>query len=390
MPPLYPAIFLGGPPHSGKTTLSRRLSEALRQRSIQHYVLHATPDGEGDWADEVQTGLVAELRGRAKTGWTPRFAALISRDIAGRHLPLLVDAGGRVTEETARVAAVCTHAILIAANSAELASWNAMVTAHGLSLIAEVRSSLHGTAGLEDIGAVLRGTIVGLAPHLDSSGPCFAALLDRVAQICGYDAEQLFRAHARSIDADLIIRIDRPIHPLPAHSSGQPWQPHELATLLASLPVGLELAVYGRGPVWIYAALAAHASPAPCPIFDVRLGWVTPPSLILRDDPGDPTALICDREDRTDRFTHLRFTLALGYLDLHEPHALIAPIVPTDRGIILDGKLPNWLFAALTRAYIAAPWIAVYEPRLQSAIVVLSRRADHAVGTVYSLGRALS
>lgn len=57
----------------------------------------------------------------------------------------------------------------------------------------------------------------------------------------------------------------------------------------------------------------------------------------------------------------------------------------SDRGIILDGNLPNWLFAALARAYDEAPWIAIYEPRLHAAIVVRSHDDERAVGMVYSL-----
>src|SRR5438552_6610469 len=45
-----PAILIGGPPHTGKSVLTYSLSQALRKRSIEHYVIRASPDGEGDWS----------------------------------------------------------------------------------------------------------------------------------------------------------------------------------------------------------------------------------------------------------------------------------------------------------------------------------------------------
>ena len=53
-----------------------------------------------------------------------------------------------------------------------------------------------------------------------------------------------------------------------------------LTHFLAQLSAQKSLAVYGRGPAWLYAALALPArTQSPFYQFDARLGWVTPPSL---------------------------------------------------------------------------------------------------------------
>jgi len=44
----FPALMIGGPPHSGKSVLAYSLTQALRARQIDHYLLRACPDGEGD------------------------------------------------------------------------------------------------------------------------------------------------------------------------------------------------------------------------------------------------------------------------------------------------------------------------------------------------------
>ena len=55
---LFPAVMIGGPPHSGKSVLAYSLSQALRARQVAHYVLRAFPDGEGDWANEADQAMV--------------------------------------------------------------------------------------------------------------------------------------------------------------------------------------------------------------------------------------------------------------------------------------------------------------------------------------------
>ncbi len=58
---LFPAILVGGPPHSGKSVLTYSLTQALRRRGVDHYVLRAAPDGEGDWANSPPS--LQSLRG---------------------------------------------------------------------------------------------------------------------------------------------------------------------------------------------------------------------------------------------------------------------------------------------------------------------------------------
>lgn len=383
MAPLFPAIFLGGPPHSGKSTLTDRLSQALRQRDIAHYALRASPDGEGDWSSTAPQALVAELRNRAKSAWTPDFATLVSRDVADRHLPLLVDAGGKVSPESAQIAANCTHALLLAANPADLPPWREMVAQQGLVLLAELQSVLQGTDAIFAAGPLLRGQITGLARGLASDGICFATLLDRVASICAYDPNQLYRAHLALTELELVIHVERAIHPLPPHPATNPWYPAELAPLLASLPADEPLGIYGRGPVWVYAALAAFSAPTP-QVFDVRQGWVLPPSLVLVDQ-SDPTRLRWDAVIAHPNYTHLRLSIPDGYLDYRTASDLPVPQVAADQGVVLDGRLPNWLWAALARTYTEAAWIAIYQPQLHHAVVVWSAVESVPPGQMYAI-----
>lgn len=384
----YPAIFVGGPPNSGKSWLTYHLSRALKRRQVIHYVLRAHPDGEGHWRYEAPAAAADELRRLAKQPWTAGFAQRISRDIANRHLPLLVDAGGKVSDETRQILSQCTSAILIAADPARLEEWRALVADQALPLLADLRSTLDGPQAIDDQGVTLRGTINGLGPNHSPDGLCFERLLDRLDGLCRFDAARLVRAHGALID-DELLNIEAPIGGLAAHSlPANPWLPHELPQLLAGLDLHAALAVYGAGPPWLYAALAAFNDPFPIQVFNVALGWVVPPALILRDTL-DSTRLQWALDDRDLAYRRVRFSIPGAYLDYDDAHTtpLMIPPISADRGLVLDGRLPSWLYAALARAYVAADWVGVYEPRAQpaAAVVIRSRLADLPVGSLYPL-----
>lgn len=68
-----PAIAIGGPPHSGKSVLTYSLTQLLREQKIEHYVLRACPDGEGDWSNEAAPERVLAIRQKGQ--FTETFIA---------------------------------------------------------------------------------------------------------------------------------------------------------------------------------------------------------------------------------------------------------------------------------------------------------------------------
>lgn len=372
-----PAVAIGGPPHSGKSVLAYSLTRALRDRGVLHYLIRYPLDGEGDWFHEGPQEMVRYLR--VKGARSDAWLRLLRRDIARRHLPLLVDMGGLPTQDQETLLDECTHAILLTPDAESRREWAERFARHGLVLLADLRSDLFGRNGLEREEPVLVGTLAGLERGQEAKGPAFEALVARLVDLFRTASSDLRRRHLEQAPAELVVDLDRLVHRLGERPPR--WQPGDLPGVLAYLPPRRPLALYGRGPNWLYAAVAAHAAPSPFYLFDVRLGWVKTPSLRVGAPPADtPLATTLRALEGSYLF---EFVLSDAYLDITESDSLRVP-PPPHTGLVLSGKLPLWLWAALTRVY-DAPWVAVLQPQLNGAVVVRARHASPAVGTVISL-----
>jgi len=379
----FPAVIIGGPPNSGKSILTANLTQALRQRNCPHYVLRASPDGEGDWtylADQelVHTILIPHV-------WTPEFVAHICRDIERRQLPLLVDIGGRPQPWQEVILDVCTHAILLTPNATAAATWRDLVTKHGLRILAEIHSDLYGANQLETTSPTIRGVLAGLTWETDIRTPLFTALVERLSDdLFAYDPVELRQLHLSAAPVELTIDIDRLGRTLgiPFQGSAPQWANHHLSAILNYLPDTAPLAFYGRGTNWIYAAVALLSYPADFYQFDPRLGWVK--THVLRKGKVTHRILSITQQLLPDG-VHLKFEISATMLDYSELPNLIVPELLPHQGVLLSGRLPYWLYTSLARTYQAQPWIAVYQPQLKGAVIVHTTTTAYAIGDLLPL-----
>jgi CRISPR-associated protein Csx3 len=380
-PSRFPAILIGGPQHAGKSVLSYSLKQRLKESGIQFYQLAAAPDGEGDWSQESQPDWAKALRrkGRFTAGW----ANYLAYDIAHRPLPFLVDAGGQPGPWDEAIFDQCTHAIILAKDEESQALWHAIAAKYNLLLIADLTSQLSGQSIIESERPVLKGVLTRLERHKPASGPVFEALLNRVKALFHYGADELFKIHEAQSPVDLVVDIPhlyRRIHP---HQPGIKWQFQDLPAVLADLPDDTPLALYGSGPAWLYAAVAQHIRPHAFYQFDARRGWVEPISLSVGSPTASPLAITV-RE--TESFIYLHLDILPDYLEYTAEMTLPIPTVPKNKGIILSGKLTNWLFTGLTLFYANAPWVGVYYPHSNEAIVVVANNGMGMGQTVNLVG----
>lgn len=386
---ILPAILIGGPPHAGKSVLAYSLSRALRSRHVPHYVLRAYPDGEGDWANQAEQTLVRAIR--LKGYGSREWVAQICRDIAQRHLPLIVDPGGNPTAWQEAIFEQCTHALLLIPRSADAAreTWRTRIKRHGLSLIADLDSDLAGSDQLDAGDLILRGTLAGLERGRTASGACFEALVHRIAQVFQYSETELRAHHLGLAPVELVVELERLGRTLDTFDTDGNWIPASLERVLDYLPTATPLGVYGRGPNWLYAALAATAQPAPLYQFDARLGWIAPPKLNNGTVLADSSLQVTLHE--TPDQTRVEFVVRDAYLDYTEANGLTVPLLPRDKGIVLSGKLPLWLWTALALTYLETPWLAIYQPQLgEQAIVVQSAAGSLTPGALIASSATLA
>jgi CRISPR-associated protein Csx3 len=374
----FPAVIIGGPPNSGKSVLTANLTQTLRNRGVQHYVLRACPDGEGDWTHTADQELVRTIL--VQRDWTSAFVEHICRDLERRHLPLIVDVGGRPQPWQEAIFDQCTHAILLTRDEASRTAWLGQTAHHGLLLLADLHSDLTGKSRLLETHPILRGTLAGLEWGKRLRHSLFNALTDRLARLFAYEEDELRQTHLSSAPVETVIDLNRLARTLdvPHREEQAIWEPRHLPAVLDYLPEAVPLGLYGRGPNWLYAALALLAVPAPFVQFDVRLGWVEATSLCVgTPDPQAPLQI--QLNDLAD-YVHIEGLLPTAYLDYSQLEALTVPPAPAGRGVVLSGKLPLWLYSSLALTYRAAPWIAVYQPQLGCAAIVYSDDKSHIVG----------
>lgn len=390
---LFPAVLIGGPPHSGKSVLVYSLTQALRARGVAHYALRACPDGEGDFSNEADQAVIRLIRRKGQ--FNEAFTSYVSTYLRERRLPLLVDVGGRPTDDQIAVFSLCTGAVLLVgerpddptAYARDHGHWLDIIDRAGLTLLADLRSDLHGDNHLAAMMPVVRGTLSGLERGQSATGPAFEALVNRLGQVlAGADIApaQLHRAaappHVRLVEVEA-----------PAPSLGAPdarWSRENLPALAAAVVSGEPVAIYGRAPNWVYAHLALHAAPAEVWLFDARQGWMTPPPLPRYDDPNLPPPQPGWQPEAEARpgYAWLDLMTNSQYIDPNQGEGLPLPVPPPAAGLVISGRVPYWLLLGAARQLVTPyAWLAVYHPPLDGAVVVWSPGGDPPLGHLLPL-----
>ena len=376
-----PAVIVGGPPHMGKSVLFYNLARALRARNVVHHAIRACPDGEGNWSQEIEQARAQEIRKKGE--WNNEFITSISRDIEQRLLPMLVDVGGRPQWEQDLIFQQCTHALLLLPTDESSTSfWLHIVERNGLLLLAQLYSELDGISTLQAKVPIIRGIIAGLERGTHIQGELFDVLVERIATLFrSYTAGDLELEWLYRAPTEIAIKLQSSLQ---AIAPGETmWKPTMIARLLERLPTNTPLSVYGSGPQWLYAALAAYTGSQPFYQFDPRLGeqggWIAPPTLHIetRTSPDVDVQMI-PFEDATI----LNIKISTKHLDYMQSNGLPFPPLPPSQGVIFNGSTPAWLVTALVRLYVTSDiaWIATHAVNLNGAIVVYSRVQTHTLG----------
>jgi CRISPR-associated protein Csx3 len=262
-----------------------------------------------------------------------------------------------------------------------LKEWRDRFERHGLPIIAELRSVLTGEDRIDAETPALRGQIANLERSTRVGGPMVEALAQQLQRLMTYPAANLKTYHCSHAPTELVVDVDHLARwvELPEQ---QHWQPEYLVHALTYAPEGTPLSIYGRGPNWLYAALALHAAPHQVYLFDPRMGWIPPAS--LHCTPAAAADAVAWKIEPSPTHTWIELTPTQPYLDYDDVNGAALPALDPAQGVVLSGKLPFWLLLGAALAYRHHPWLGIVQAQqYDECIVVMSRDAAYQPGACF-------
>jgi len=373
---LLPAIVLAGPPHSGKSVLAYLLTQRLTEAGVAHYLLRAVPDGEGNWFFKGEATTVRALRLRHKVGYSTGFVNHMCKVINQRTLPLLVDVGGFPTSNQLCILQACTHSILLFRTVQEQQVWEKQLSGLGLLPLAILQSNQEGINLLDTVQPIITGSISGLERDqaIRSTGEIVDLLAQRIAGIFRYEREYFEKLHFQNAPLPVVTEEQLAQQINITITEKITWYPQDLSKITPGAFSVEGCALYGRGPVWLSAAVAAKIHPWPFAIFDIRYGWISIPDHLTTA----PNENIEYQIQHSGNVIQVEARLPYGFF---EPEDFYAPQIPSGCGVVFSGTLPRWAYAILTRHAIPhSRWVGIFDPALKAAVIVFSQDPAMRVG----------
>ena len=87
----------------------------------------------------------------------------------------------------------------------------------------------------------------------------------------------------------------------------------------------------------------------------------------------------------TNAYTLVNIEIEGGTCEPADLKTLAIPIVKGNKGVVLNGRAPIWVFGTLIHHFHATHWVATNDPRQGGAIVVESHKSGVAVGDIIPL-----
>lgn len=352
-------IVICGPPHSGKSVFLANLMRFLPPD--KYMLIYGCPDGEGHWANQANQGLVSVIRQKGK--FDENFLTNVTSYIRNADQKLvLVDVGGRRTPENERIFKECEGYIILSSKKEEIVEWRKFGDGLGLKCLAELDSSLQGESVIyPDQGdGILRGLVVGLERGTYVQSPVIDKLVEKLCEIINKNGDKTLAETQADINgvaiADQIGIVDR----------NDPWMGYRPWHIVPTLQAISHLTKQKLVKVWnirsaaVGAAIAAFLKRSKVELFDVSLGYVMLPDLRPKAK-GSPFGLQWEVIER-DEYTLVKFKIANGGIyNATWLHTAFPPRVNRNKGVVLSGKGPIWLFSTMVRAYSKTnPWAALF------------------------------
>ncbi len=344
-----------GPPHSGKSVLINSLYSLLP--SDDSLTIRANGDGEGLWTNNPNQQEVDTVRKQNKSGNTSAdFEVWRHRVETVRQRIVLVDIGGRLSDDKIPLFETCDTFIVISSDAQMKERWMQFGTAHGCRCLAIIDSTLNkdddtvlsekpfftARLGGLDRGANLseKKTVRGLANMLIQK----SGYKNIVYVNCYKLGEEL--GCAKSWIASNGVKVSNVF-----------FQRDKALELSKHLKVdyepGVHYRLFGANANWV-AAIAAAAladdNPSNISFYDRWSGKYISPSLLAKaENPQNDDINIKVTEDEST--VRLDFTMKSLDLDTENFVNYQLPVIDEQKTLLVSGRFPNWFTVSVMMSY---------------------------------------
>ena len=395
-------IVIGGPPHSGKSVFIEALTQNLDKDNT--FSFSAAPDGEGPWLQRhYDDPEVVKFRQKGK--FTPEFVADRKKKINDWEGPLMIiDVGGRTSEENAQMIEGATHAIILAGDLSKLAEWRKFFEENNIEVIAKLHSHYQDNKDIQRTMEPGKSHIVSSVHYLERGEP--AADRETIKQVAGLISSMVEgnvayrQTHEVENANPFEVFIPEVFKDLPNETiertittrDGQQKQVQNKQILRSAIPQIYEKALefdgqpaWLNGPVNSWEAIALAMAFEDAGSTDVRLrgpdGYIPVKSL--------PETEELDTKWWAEPQQHGEMEGKLIYVIHNTAHAsnnpvspadletMTVPQVPENAIVVISTQGPNWLKASIASGYKGkVAGIAAFQPGEGSTVAWAANKED--------------
>lgn len=372
-------IVVGGPPHSGKSVFIEALTKNLDKDDT--FAFSACPDGEGPWLQRHYDDPEV-VKWRQKGQFTPEFVDRAKRVVDEWEGPLmLIDIGGRTSEENAQIVEGATHAIVLAGDLSKVDEWQEFFRTRGVEVIAVLHSHYHGNSDQivdkdkrEENPELRLGRLTASVHHLERGEPAEDRLtIKEVAASIHALVENnttYQEAHETGETSHFVVDLPSFLGELPSQDVEKTLPSGKVVTnrqlQRAALPLLYEKVdksfiaqpVWLDGPINSWEAIALASAFAGTDNPDIRMrgpdGFIKLEALPQQGDGDTVEWQVSQTGELGGRPIITVHAIVSASTRLVKPEELATmhiPEVPEDSIVIISTAGPNWLRSSIALGY---------------------------------------
>lgn len=395
-------IVIGGPPHSGKSVFIEALTQNLDKDNT--FSFSAAPDGEGPWLQRhYDDPEVVKFRQKGK--FTPEFVADRKKKIHDWEGPLMIiDVGGRTSEENAQMIKGATHAIILAGDLSKVAEWRNFFEENNIEVIAKLHSHYQGDHDVQRPMEPEKSHIVSSVHHLERG----ESAVDRetIKQVAGLisglvEGNVAYKEAHESENANPFeVFIPEVFKDLPNETiertittrDGQQKQVQNKQILRSAIPRIYEKALdFGGRPAWLngpvnsWEAIALALAFEDAGSSDVRLrgpdGYI-PVKKLPEAEELDTKWWVepqqqGEMEGKPIYVVHNTAHVSNNPISPADLETMVVPQLPENAVVVISTQGPNWLRASIASGYKGkVAGIAAFQPGEGSTVAWAANKED--------------